>query len=203
MSGAGAKALFSAPCAFAAGVAAPESLPNTRLPEFAFVGRSNVGKSSLLNALVGSGRLARVSANPGCTRQLNFFDLGGRLYLVDMPGYGYAKASKREIEHWGKFMPDYLRGRKQIRRIFLLLDARRGAGENDEQMMRILDDAAQTYQIILTKADKLKPAELQAAQAAMQEVIARHPAAFPGLITTSAQTKEGIETLRAAIAGLI
>ncbi len=168
----------------------------------AFAGRSNVGKSTLINALVGHSALARASNTPGRTRQLNFFDLGGRLVLVDMPGYGYAQAAKSVKEDWQGLMFDYLRGRPTLQRVMLLLDARIELKESDVAAMDLLDKAAVTYQLVLTKADDVKPRALEAKQAEMTAVARKHPAAFPDVATTSSVAGQGIEQLRASLAGL-
>lgn len=197
------KALFTQDCRFVAGAAAPEAIPPAKWPEIAFAGRSNVGKSSLVNALTGRRLLARVSANPGCTRQLNFFLLSERLMLVDLPGYGFAKASKKDIAHWTGLTQDYLRGRVSLRRVLLLVDARRGVTEGDEEVMEVLDDAAVTYQLLLTKTDKLTKDALAKAIAQAEICAARHAAAHPRVMATSARKKEGIEAVRHELAALL
>ncbi len=168
----------------------------------AFAGRSNVGKSSLVNALTGRRSLARASGQPGRTRQLNFFDLGGRLTLVDMPGYGYAQAGKAVKADWQGLMFDYLRGRPSLRRVLLLMDARIEVKEADRAVMDLLDRAAVTYQLVLTKTDAVKPEPLAAKLAEMAALARRHPAAHPQVLSTSSETGAGIEELRAAIAEL-
>ena len=193
--------LFAGPIAFERGVPGMEHLPAADLPEVAFAGRSNVGKSSLINALTGRKALARASAEPGRTRELNFFRMGDRLRLVDMPGYGYAKAPKAEIARWTGLVRDYLRGRPTLKRVVLLVDARHGLKPYDTEVMDALDAAAVTYQIALTKADKIKPSEL-ATPAAPSAAVAKRPAAHPVIIATSAETGLGIEELRAEIAAL-
>jgi GTP-binding protein len=170
-------------------------------PEVAFAGRSNVGKSSLLNALTGRKTLARTSNTPGRTRLLNFFGLEG-LILVDLPGYGYARASKTDIARWNRLTEGYLKGRSQLRRICLLIDARHGLKANDEKVMTELDEAAVSYQIVLTKADKMKPGPLQRLVAETEAAVARHPAAHPQCHVTSSQSGAGIAELRAALAAL-
>ncbi len=197
-------ALFKGPCTFIKGVVGIEGLPKDGRPEIAFAGRSNVGKSSLINALTGRTSLARVSVTPGRTRELNFFTLGknAALYLVDMPGYGYARASKSAIKGWTRLIGEYLRGRRELKRVFLLIDARHGIKPNDEETMRLLDEAAVSYQVVLTKADKPKAAELQAVTLKVTEKLAKHPAAYPQILTTSARMGSGIKELRAAIAAL-
>lgn len=188
---------FLGPIRFVAGVATLEQLPDLHLPEVAFVGRSNVGKSSLLNALVGQNHLARTSSTPGRTRQLNFFNLQETLHLVDVPGYGYAKASKKDVKQWQGVLFSYLRGRSQLVRAFVLIDARHGVKEADEDMLKRLDDAAVSYQFVLTKADKAE--DLEGVQQRVLAVAAKHPAAYPGILTTSSEEKTGITELRLTI----
>lgn len=194
--------LFAGPCDFVWGAASLDDLPAMSLPEAAFLGRSNVGKSSLVNALTGRNALARVSNTPGRTRQLNFFDLGQRLMLVDMPGYGHAEASKAEIARWTAAIDTYLKGRATLRRLFLLIDARHGIKPNDEEMLGRLDRAAVVSRVVLTKVDKVKPPELDRVQAATVAALKRHPAAMPEPRVTSSDTKLGIAELRAEIADL-
>ncbi|HAH66469.1 MAG TPA: YihA family ribosome biogenesis GTP-binding protein [Rhizobiales bacterium] len=196
------EALFKGPCTFVKGVVKIDGLPQDGRPEVAFAGRSNVGKSSLINALTGRTSLARVSVTPGRTRELNFFTLGkdAVLYLVDMPGYGYARASKSEIKGWTRLIRDYLKGRRELKRVFLLIDARHGIKPNDEETMTAMDEAAVSYQVVLTKADKPKAAELEAIKAKVAEKLAKHPAAYPQVLTTSARLGSGIPELRAAVA---
>jgi GTP-binding protein len=179
-----------------------DQLPPQDGPEVAFAGRSNVGKSSLLNALTGRRALARVSAEPGRTRQLNFFGLGGRLTLVDMPGYGYARAGKDVKRDWQGLMFDYLRGRASLRRVMLLLDARIEVKEADRSVMALLDRAAVTFQFVLTKADGVTRHGLARKRAEMLALARAHPAAHPEVSLTSSETGEGIPDLRAAIAEL-
>jgi GTP-binding protein len=194
--------LFASECRFFFGAQKLEQLPPPEGTEIAFAGRSNVGKSSLLNALTGRKALARTSSEPGRTRQLNFFDLGGRVTLVDMPGYGYARASKEIKADWQGMMFDYLRGRTTLIRVMLLLDSRIEMKQADHEVMKLLDRAAVTFQLVLTKADGLKPAALARKQESMRAVIRAHAAAFPELATTSAETGLGIPELRAALAQL-
>jgi GTP-binding protein len=196
-----ARWLFAQECRFVAGAANAEAVPAASLPEIAFCGRSNVGKSSLVNALTGRKTLARVSVTPGRTRQLNFFILGERLMLVDLPGYGYASASKSDIKAWTSLTRDYLKGRPGLRRVLLLVDSRHGLKAPDREMMKMLDEAAVSYQIVLTKADKPKPAELERTRSGVAEEAGRHVAAHPAIVTTSAVTGAGMDELRAELAG--
>jgi GTP-binding protein len=199
------KALFKEPCTFVKGVVSIDDLPKDGRPEIAFAGRSNVGKSSLLNAVTGRTSLARVSVTPGRTRELNFFTLGKNraFYLVDMPGYGYARAPKAAMKGWARLIRDYLRGRRELKRVFLLIDARHGIKANDTETMDLLDEAAVSYQVVLTKADKPKASELEAVTAKVAETLSKHPAAYPQILSTSARRGNGIEELRAAIARLL
>jgi GTP-binding protein len=179
-----------------------DQLPGPAGPEVAFAGRSNVGKSSLLNALTGRRSLARVSREPGRTRQLNFFDLAGRLTLVDMPGYGYAHAARTVKQDWQCLMFDYLRGRPTLRRVMLLLDARIEVKQVDTEVMELLDRAAVTFQLVLTKVDAVKPHVLARKAAEAAALARRHPAAHPAALATSSESGVGIAELRAAIATL-
>jgi GTP-binding protein len=183
-------------------VRAFEDLPPTKLPEVAFAGRSNVGKSSLLNALTNRKTLARVSNTPGRTREINLFDLGGKLTLADLPGYGFARVSKAMSADWRRLIEAYLRGRPQLRRVCLLIDARHGANENDKTMMEILDEAAASFLVVLTKIDKLNPTQAAEAVNAAAALAKGHVAAHPDVIATSADTKAGIPELRAHLANL-
>jgi GTP-binding protein len=198
--------LFTQECDFVMGVRTEADLPKAELPEVAFAGRSNVGKSSLLNALTNRRTLARTSNTPGRTREVNFFRLGGdgerRLMLVDLPGYGYARAGKEEIARWNKLIEDYLRGRSNLRRVCLLIDARRGIGEPDRNVMQLLDQAAVVYQVILTKVDKEKSAALAKVRAAAEAELKDHGAAYPDILATSAAKKLGLEEVRATVAAL-
>ncbi|ANP45151.1 ribosome biogenesis GTP-binding protein YihA/YsxC [Candidatus Viadribacter manganicus] len=194
--------LFAGPIEFERGVAGMEHLPEANVPEIAFAGRSNVGKSSLINKLTGRNKLARASTEPGRTRELNFFRMGDKLRLVDLPGYGYAKAPKNEIGRWTTLTRDYLRGRVSLKRVILLIDGRHGLKPDDKDVMDALDKAAVTYQLVLTKADKVKPTEIAATAAATRAAIAIRPAAHPEIIATSSETGLGIERLRAEIAAL-
>jgi GTP-binding protein len=199
------EALCKGGCVFVKGVVRIEDLPDDGRPEIAFAGRSNVGKSSLINALTGQKALARVSVTPGRTRELNFFALGkdGALTLVDMPGYGFARASKAQVKGWTRLIRDNLRGRRELKRVFLLIDARHGIKPNDKETMDLLDEAAVSYQIVLTKADKPKASELEATKAKIATTLAEHVAAYPEILETSARTGMGIPELRAAVASLI
>ena len=193
--------LFAAECQFYYASQKLDQLPAMERPEIAFAGRSNVGKSSLLNALTGRNHLARTSSEPGRTRQLNFFNLGDRMTLVDMPGYGYAKASKEVKGDWQDLMFDYLRGRPTLRRVVLLLDSRIEVKPLDIKVMGLLDRAAVTYFVVLTKADGVKSAALDKKKTEVRALIAKHPAAFPSLLTTSSEKGLGIPELRALLAG--
>lgn len=195
-----AEALFRRPCEFVKGVVAIDGLPTDPIPEVAFAGRSNVGKSSLLNALIGRSSLARTSNTPGRTRELNYFLLGDALHVVDMPGYGYARASKSLVRGWNQLVRDYLRGRVQLRRVFLLIDSRHGVKENDRAIMTLMDNAAVSYQLVLTKIDKLKRSEVDGTLAAAADAIKKNAAAFPDVIATSAEKRLGIDALRQAVA---
>ena len=194
--------LFAGPIAFELGVVAMANLPIADRPEIAFAGRSNVGKSSLVNAVCGRKALARASGEPGRTRELNFFDVGGRLRLVDLPGYGFAKAPKTEIARWTKLTKEYLRGRPGLQRVFLLIDARHGLKEADLGVMTALTEAAVVYQATLTKTDKLSRTALEAVIADTKMKLSRQPAAHPTVLATSSETQAGIDALRAEIAVL-
>ena len=194
------RGLFARQVRFVVGAANPSALPPDGLPEIAFAGRSNVGKSSLVNALTSRRALARISNTPGRTRQINFFDLDGRLMLVDLPGYGYAKAPKTEIKSWTALARGYLQGRAALRRVWLLIDARHGIKEVDLPLMGILDGAGISYQIVLTKADKAGAAELTAVLEGLIAELARHAAAHPEIHLTSAVKRSGIAELRASVA---
>jgi GTP-binding protein len=194
--------LFAQECVFVRGVATLDGIPATGLPEVAFCGRSNVGKSSLVNALTGRKTLARVSNTPGRTREINFFSLGNRLMLADLPGYGYAKVSKADSERWTELIFAYLRGRPNLRRVVLLIDSRRGPLPQDVEVMDLLDSSAVSYQLVLTKIDRLKPAELAQIEAQTADESRRHGAAHPELLVTSAEKGDGIAQLRAALTAL-
>ncbi len=194
--------LFAQSCTFLISAAREEQLPDPALPEVTFAGRSNVGKSSLVNALTGRKTLARTSNTPGRTRLVNLFDLGGRLVLVDLPGYGYARASKSDIKQWTGLTRAYLKGRPSLRRACLLIDARHGLKASDREVMKRLDEAAVSYQAVLTKADKTTEAGLAKVVAGTAAELARHPAAHPRVLVTSARDGTGIAELRAALAAL-
>jgi len=193
---------FARPWTFVMGVSKIDGLPPPEGIEVAFAGRSNVGKSSLINALVGQKTLARTSNTPGRTRELNFFTAGEGIMIVDMPGYGYARAAKRDVKEWTRLVFDFLRGRVNLRRVYVLIDARHGIKENDKEALAILDKAAVSYQVVLTKCDKDKPAALAAVVAATRTAIAKRPAAHPEILLTSSATGAGIDLLRAEIAAL-
>lgn len=196
--------LCAGPVSFVLGCAALHQLPPGDRSEVAFAGRSNVGKSSLVNALVNRAKLARSSSEPGRTRELNYFDLGeGQLWLVDLPGYGYAKVSRTQAEAWMKLTRSYLRGRSSLRRVFLLIDSRRGIMSPDEQMMGMLDKSAVTYQIVLTKSDKVKKSELETVLAKTEDALKKRPAAHPHVHVTSAEKGYGLEFLRSDLAALV
>jgi GTP-binding protein len=195
--------LFAGQCEFVFAAACPDGLPPGGAPEVAFAGRSNVGKSSLINALTGRSNLARTSRTPGRTQEVIFFDLHGRATLVDMPGYGYAAASKEKAAAWGEMARDYLRGRPTLLRVFLLVDGRHGLKENDRETMRLLDAAAVSYAAVLTKGDEVNAADKSSRIAATLESLRKHVAAYPEVILTSARSGEGIADLRAHIARLL
>ena len=195
--------LFAGPCDFFFAAARADGLPPVGPPEVSFAGRSNVGKSSLINALTGRNGLARTSNTPGRTQELIFFDLNGRATLVDMPGYGYAAVSKAKSESWGRLARDYLRGRPSLLRVFVLVDGRHGLKESDHETMRLLDASAVSYAVVLTKKDEVKAAAVGAEIASTLEGLRRHAAAYPEVLFTSARSGEGVVELRAHIARLI
>ena len=194
--------LFAGQCDFLRGVVKIDDIPLSNLSEIAFAGRSNVGKSSLLNALTNRKTLARISNTPGRTREINFFNLADHLMLVDLPGYGYARASKQLIRQWTDLVNDYLKGRSELRRVILLIDARHGIKDSDLRVMEMLDVAGVSYQAALTKADKITAAKLEATVAKAAETFAKHTAAHPEILATSARTGAGLPALRAALAAL-
>jgi len=194
--------LFAQDCIFLGAAVDDAGLPGGNLNEVAFAGRSNVGKSSLINALSGRKTLARTSHTPGRTRQINFFELGGRLVLVDLPGYGYARAAKTDARRWTALTRRYLKGHAPLRRVLLLIDSRHGLKDNDREIMAELDAAAVSYQVVLTKADKPARAALAATRDALRDELAGHPAAHPDCVLTSAHSGEGIASLRAGLAVL-
>ncbi len=193
---------FAQECRFVAGASRSDVLPPDDLPEVAFAGRSNVGKSSLINALTGRRTLARISRTPGRTQQINFFTLGRRLMLVDLPGYGYARASKTQIKSWTALVDAYLQGRGALRRAYVLIDSRHGLKDSDRAVMAMLDTAAVSYQAVLTKADKTRPEALEALIEELAADLAGHAAAYPEIAVTSARTGAGIVGLRADVAAL-
>jgi GTP-binding protein len=195
-----ARVLFAGPAAFVMGAAQIQGLPPADQPEVAFAGRSNVGKSSLINALLGRKDLARASNTPGRTREVNFFSLDERLRLVDLPGYGFAKAARTEVKKFQNLGRSYLRGRPNLKRAYLLIDARHGLKDVDEEAMAAFDVAAVSYQIVLTKADKISAREVEAVTARTLAAISRRPAAFPRVVATSAEKGTGLPQLRAEIA---
>jgi len=194
--------LFAQQTEFVKGVVAMDGLPPADRIEVCFAGRSNVGKSTLINALTGRKALARASNTPGRTQEINFFSLTEELYLVDLPGYGYANAPVKIVEKWQRLLKAYLTGRQTLRRAFVLVDARRGIKAPDQEIMTLLDQAAVTFQVVMTKIDKLKSVEVEETVSKVRTALAAHPAAFPGLILTSSEDGAGIETLRAVIAGI-
>ncbi|MBQ7413318.1 MAG: YihA family ribosome biogenesis GTP-binding protein [Alphaproteobacteria bacterium] len=189
--------LFEQKPIFVRGVVDVDQLPLNRLPEFAFAGRSNVGKSSLINAVTGVPKLARASDTPGRTQELNFFEQKDRFFIVDLPGYGYASAPEQKVQTWTRLIHDYLRGRQQLRRVFLLIDIRHGIKTVDENIMKMLDKAAVSYQIILTKADKVSPHQAEIMLAIVSEIGKKHVACYPEIILTSSNKKQNIDLLRA------
>lgn len=198
-----ARKLFAGACDFVWGATSAENLPPEKLNEVAFVGRSNAGKSSLVNALTGRKSLARVSQTPGATRQINFFNLADRLMLVDLPGYGFAKRSRTEADAWQEMIFSYLRRRARLRRVMLLIDARRGVMDSDSQVMELLDRTAVSYGLVLTKGDELKAGARDAALAAARIQAAKHTAALADVQLTSALSSDGIPALRTHLAALV
>jgi GTP-binding protein len=196
--------LFARDWLFEKGVVAPSGLPVDGRVEIAFAGRSNVGKSSLLNALVNQKGLARTSNTPGRTQELNLFSADQMPFrIVDMPGYGFAKAPVATVETWNKLIRKYLQGRAELARVFVLIDSRHGLKKNDLEIMKMLDETAVGYQLVLTKTDKLKPGQIERVKASVQDGIAKRPAAFPFIAVTSSEKKQGVDTLRGFIARLL
>lgn len=196
-----ARQLFSGRVEFLKSAPSLQFIPDPEEPEIAFAGRSNVGKSSLINAITGRKSIARASVTPGRTQELNWFEVGSptSIRLVDMPGYGFAKAPPKVVEQWRRLVRDFLRGRTVLKRTLLLIDARHGVKPVDVEMMQMLDEAAVGYRLVLTKADKIKAEELAAVHAATEAVARKHIAAYPGVLVTSAEKRSGIAALRAAI----
>jgi GTP-binding protein len=195
--------MFAGECTFMLGAAGLGQIPDTDLPEIAFAGRSNVGKSSLVNALTGRKAVARTSHTPGRTQQVNFFDLGAKLIIADLPGYGFAKAPKDQVAKWTRLVNAYLKGRQQLRRVLVLIDARHGIKDVDRGIMKMLDGAAVSYQVVLTKTDKITPSQLEQLMAEIRIELAGHVAAHPIIRCTSSAKKTGIEDLRAELARLV
>ena len=198
-----ARKFFCQPCDFVKGVVNIKELPKDEKIEVAFAGRSNVGKSTLINALVNRKKMARTSNTPGRTREINYFTIGEQLYLVDMPGYGYARVSKTLVEGWTELIENYLKGRSQLRRVFLLIDSRHGLKESDLTAMKLMDISAVSFQIVLTKIDKLKYSEQQKVFENVNKKLSKHPAAFPVVLSTSSKKSDGIDQLRASILEVI
>lgn len=194
--------LFARPCEFIGSAPRADALPKTGLPEIAFVGRSNVGKSSLLNALVGRRGLARVSRTPGRTQAINLFRLGDALVLADLPGYGFARVAKAQADAWGRIAVDYLRSRAELRRVLILIDARRGIGARDEAAMALFDESAVAFQIVVTKCDEIRPAALDGVIAALRAALKPHPTALDTVVATSARTGAGLDALRHVLGAL-
>ncbi len=196
--------LFNRPCSFMLGVTKLPDLPGQDKVEIAFAGRSNVGKSSLINALVGERQLARTSNTPGRTQEINFFDLGGLLNVVDLPGYGYAAVTKTKVSAWNELIRLYLRGRASLTRVFVLIDSRHGLKENDQEILKLLDQSAVSYQIVLTKADKIKESALKKLiDHITEKELPRHTAAYPKVLATSSAKGHGLPELKATVAQLL
>ena len=194
--------LFAGESLFVKGVVAMSGLPDADRMEVCFAGRSNVGKSSLINALTGTKGLARASNTPGRTQEINYFTQGPDLYLVDLPGYGYANAPLAVVEKWQKLLKRYLSGRQTLRRAFVLIDSRHGVKDVDEEIMSLLDSSAVTFQCVMTKADKVKLKDRERVMEQVRTALARHPAAYPEIVLTSSEKGDGIATLRSIISGL-
>ncbi|WP_293573049.1 ribosome biogenesis GTP-binding protein YihA/YsxC [Phaeobacter sp.] len=194
--------LFAGESGFVKGVVAMSGLPDADRLEVCFAGRSNVGKSSLINALTGTKGLARASNTPGRTQEINYFTQGPELYLVDLPGYGYANAPLPVVEKWQRLLKQYLSGRQTLRRAFVLIDSRHGVKKVDAEIMALLDSAAVTFQVVMTKADKVKEKDRAAVLDQVRSALSKHPAAYPEIVLTSSEKGDGIATLRAIIAGL-
>lgn len=195
--------LFGHPCTFVTSVYQLETLPSRDWPEIAFAGRSNVGKSTLINAVFQKKGLAKASSTPGRTQCLNFFQMDRHLHVVDMPGYGYAKAPKSMVDDWNKMLRLYLKGRTQLKRVFLLIDSRHGLKENDIEIMNMLDEAAVSYQAILTKIDKIKAPAVKVRVAEIEAAMPKHPALYPDVLVSSSEKTEGLEEIRQAIARVV
>lgn len=198
-----ANTLFKTPTTFVLGVAKLDQLPLTEMPEVAFAGRSNVGKSSIINALTGQKGLAKTSNTPGRTQQLNFFNLANKLHIVDLPGYGFAKAPEVQVKQWQRIIFAYLQGRVNLKRVFVLIDSRHGIKKSDLEIMELLDKAAVTYQIVLTKLDKIGSGNLTKVMTEVENEISKHAAAYSRVLATSSEKNIGIDNLRAEIANLI
>jgi GTP-binding protein len=195
--------MFAGECSFIKGAVKLDGLPETAGVEIAFAGRSNVGKSSLVNALTGRKTLAKVSNTPGRTQELNFFKIGADLTLVDMPGYGFAAAPEPKVQAWTRLIKQYLRSRPQLGRVYVLIDSRHGIKNTDVPIFDLLDSTAVSYQVVLTKADQLKAAELDARKEGVLQALARRPAAYPQIIATSSREGDGLAELKAAVARLV
>lgn len=194
-----AAAQFTRPCNFVISVANLVQLPESDFDEVAFAGRSNVGKSSLINALFNQTKLAKTSSTPGRTQQLNFFNFDNKLYLVDLPGYGYAKAPEKLVKQWQVVLKTYLRGRPTLRRVFLLIDSRHGLKKEDREIMKLLDESAVIYQVVLTKIDKISEKALSSVSTAIAEELKKHAAAMPETLATSSEKKIGLDILKAEV----